>query len=117
LDLHFDYGKSYIRDDARADLEWNAAALKSILTDFPNVELLIEGHSDGRGSAEYSLGLGDWRAEATRDWLVRLGVPGDRLKLISYGSERPLCTESNESCWQKDRRTHIAAALSFLATR
>jgi peptidoglycan-associated lipoprotein len=117
LDVYFDHDKSYIRDDERAGLVRNAAALKAILTDFPNAQLLIEGHSDDRGSAEYSLGLGDWRAEATKDWLVRLGVPGDRLNLISYGSEQQSCGESNESCWQKERRTHIAAAPPSLAAR
>jgi peptidoglycan-associated lipoprotein len=117
LDVHFDYDKSSIRDDARAVVERNATALKSILTDFPDAEVLIEGHSDARGSAEYSLGLADWRAEATRDWLVKLGVPGDRLQLISYGSEQQLCGEPDEACWQKERRTHIAAAPSVLATR
>ncbi|HTS65559.1 MAG TPA: OmpA family protein [Candidatus Acidoferrales bacterium] len=107
-DAYFDYDKSDIRPDARDALTRDASALKSILGDFPNASIVIEGHCDERGSAEYNLGLGDRRATAAKDFLVGLGVPGDRLKTISYGKERPQCTESNESCWQKNRRAHFA---------
>jgi len=107
-DAYFDYDKSDIRSDARDALTRNAAALKSILADFPNASIVVEGHCDERGSAEYNLGLGDRRASAAKDFLVSLGVPGDRLKTISYGKERPQCTEQNESCWQKNRRAHFA---------
>jgi peptidoglycan-associated lipoprotein len=107
-DAYFDYDKSDIRSDARDALTKNAAALKSILADFPNASIVIEGHCDERGSAEYNLGLGDRRATAAKDFLVGLGVPADRLKTISYGKERPVCTESNESCWQRNRRAHFA---------
>src|SRR5215471_2456348 len=107
-DAYFDYDKSDIRSDARDTLTRNAAALKSILADFPNASIVVEGHCDERGSAEYNLGLGDRRASAAKDFLVSLGVPGDRLKTISYGKERPQCTESTEACWQKNRRVHFA---------
>ena len=107
-DAFFDYDKSDIREDARATLTRNADALKSILTDFPNATIAVEGHCDERGSAEYNLGLGDRRGTAAKDFLVQLGVPADRLKTISYGKERPVCTESNESCWQRNRRAHFA---------
>jgi len=107
-DAYFDYDKSDIRSDARDALTRNAAALKSILADFPSASIVVEGHCDERGSAEYNLGLGDRRASAAKDFLVSLGVPGDRLKTISYGKERPQCTEQNESCWQKNRRAHFA---------
>ena len=107
-DAYFDYDKSDIRGDARDVLTRNAAALRSILTDFPSASIVVEGHCDERGSAEYNLGLGDRRATAAKDFLVGLGVPGDRLKTISYGKERPQCTEQNESCWQKNRRAHFA---------
>ena len=107
-DAYFDYDKSDIRSDARDTLTRNAAALKSILADFPSASIVVEGHCDERGSAEYNLGLGDRRASAAKDFLVSLGVPGDRLKTISYGKERPQCTEQNESCWQKNRRAHFA---------
>jgi len=107
-DAYFDYDKSDIRADAREVLTRDANALKSILNDFPNASIVVEGHCDERGSAEYNLGLGDRRATAAKDFLVGLGVPGDRLKTISYGKERPQCTESNESCWQRNRRAHFA---------
>lgn len=107
-DAYFDYDKSDIREDARATLTRDADALKSILADFPNAVIAVEGHCDERGSAEYNLGLGDRRATAAKDFLVQLGVPGDKLKTISYGKERPVCTESNESCWQRNRRVHFS---------
>jgi peptidoglycan-associated lipoprotein len=108
-DAYFDYDKTDIRTDAGSVLTRNATALKSILTDFPNASIVLEGHCDERGSAEYNLGLGDRRASAAKEFLQGLGVPADRLKTISYGKERPQCTEQNESCWQKNRRVHFAA--------
>jgi peptidoglycan-associated lipoprotein len=109
LDAYFDYDKTDIRSDASAALSKDAAALKTILADFPNASIVIEGHCDERGSAEYNLGLGDRRASAAKEFLQGLGVPADRLKTISYGKEHPQCTEQNESCWQKNRRAHFAA--------
>lgn len=108
-DALFDYDKSDIREDARAILTRNADALKSILQEFPDAVIMVEGHCDERGSAEYNLGLGDRRATSAKDFLVQLGVSGDKLKNISYGKERPQCTESNEACWQKNRRAHFSA--------
>jgi peptidoglycan-associated lipoprotein len=108
-DAYFDYDKSDIRDDARAALTKDADALKSILQDFPSAAITVEGHCDERGSAEYNLGLGDRRATAAKDFLVQLGVSADRLKTISYGKERPACSESNEECWQRNRRAHFSA--------
>ena len=107
-DAYFDYDKSDIRSDAQSALQQDAAALKSILADFPNATIVVEGHCDDRGSAEYNLGLGDRRASSAKDFLVQLGVPADRLKTISYGKERPQCTDENESCWQKNRRAHFS---------
>ena len=107
-DAYFDYDKSDIRGDARDVLTRDAAAIKSILADFPNASIVVEGHCDERGSAEYNLGLGDRRASSAKDFLVQLGVPADRLKTISYGKERPQCTEADESCWQKNRRAHFS---------
>ncbi len=107
-DAFFDYDKSDIRSDAQSILTQDATALKAILADFPGSSIVIEGHCDERGSAEYNLGLGDRRATAGRDFLQQLGVPADRLKTISYGKERPQCTESDESCWQKNRRVHLS---------
>ena len=108
-DAYFDYDSSDIREDARNALTRDADALKAILRDFPNNSLVVEGHCDERGSAEYNLGLGDRRATAAKEFLAQLGIPADRLKTISYGKERPQCTDSNEACWQKNRRAHFAA--------
>jgi len=105
-DVYFDYDKSDVREDSRNLLQQNAEALKSILRDSTGT-VVVEGHCDERGSAEYNLGLGDRRSTSARDFLVQLGVPADRLKVVSYGKERPQCTESNESCWQKNRRAHF----------
>jgi peptidoglycan-associated lipoprotein len=108
-DAFFDYDKSEIREDARATLQRNTEALKAILRDFPNAVIALEGHCDERGSAEYNLGLGDRRATAALEFLVQVGIPGNRLRTISYGKERPQCTDSNEDCWQRNRRVHLSA--------
>jgi peptidoglycan-associated lipoprotein len=107
-DAFFDYDKTDIRSDASSTLTQDAAALKSILSDFPGASIVIEGHCDERGSAEYNLGLGDRRASSAKEFLQGLGVPADRLKTISYGKERPQCTEQSEACYQKNRRVHFA---------
>jgi peptidoglycan-associated lipoprotein len=108
-DAYFDYDKSDLREDARAVLTQNADALRKILADFNEAAITIEGNCDERGSAEYNLGLGDRRATAAKEFLVQLGVGGDKLKTISYGKERPICTEHDEECWQKNRRDHFSA--------
>jgi peptidoglycan-associated lipoprotein len=107
-DVYFDYDKSDVRGDARDVLNRNVTALKSILADFPSSSIVLEGHCDERGSAEYNLGLGDRRSSSVKEFLVQLGIPDNRLKTISYGKERPVCNESDESCWQKNRRVHFA---------
>jgi peptidoglycan-associated lipoprotein len=109
-DAFFDYDKSDIREDARATLTGDADALKRIFSEFPSATITMEGHCDERGSAEYNLGLGDRRSTAAKDFLVSLGVPADRLKTISYGKERPVCTDHNEDCWQKCRHVHFVAS-------
>lgn len=106
-DVYFDFDKSDVREDARNTLTQNADKLKAIFSEYPTGTLTIEGHADERGSAEYNLGLGDRRAIAAKDFLVQLGVSADRLKTLSYGKERPQCTDNNESCWQKNRRAHF----------
>jgi peptidoglycan-associated lipoprotein len=107
-DAYFDYDKSDVNAEGRDILTRNAAAIKSILSAFPNASIVVEGHCDERGSAEYNLGLGDRRASSAKDFLVQLGVPADRLKTISYGKERPQCTEAGEGCYQKNRRAHFS---------
>jgi peptidoglycan-associated lipoprotein len=108
-DVYFDFDKYDIREDARSQLSRNADALKSILAEFPNATITLEGHCDERGSAEYNLGLGDRRATAVQDFLAQLGVDTRRLRTISYGKERPQCTEQTEECWQLNRRVHFSA--------
>ncbi|HLH43747.1 MAG TPA: OmpA family protein [Bryobacteraceae bacterium] len=109
-DAYFDYDKSDIRDDARQALTRDADLLKRIFASDPTFNVVLEGHCDERGSAEYNLGLGDRRASSAKDFLVQLGVPGDRIRTISYGKERPVCTEANEECYQRNRRAHLAPA-------
>jgi len=108
-DAFFDYDGVTIRDDARAALLADADSLKRIFNDFPNATINVEGHCDERGSAEYNLGLGDRRASSARDFLVQMGVPAAKLRTISYGKERPQCTEADETCYQKNRRVHLSA--------
>jgi len=110
LDAYFDYDKATLRSDAQTALNKNSAALKSLLQEFPNTKFLVEGNCDERGSAEYNLALGDRRAAAAKEFLAQIGVPTDRLMTISYGQERPVCTDHNEDCWQKNRRAHLTAS-------
>jgi peptidoglycan-associated lipoprotein len=72
-----------------------------------SVRISVEGHADERGSGEYNLALGDRRANAVKSYLVNLGVATDRINVVSKGKESPFCTESNESCWQQNRRGHF----------
>jgi peptidoglycan-associated lipoprotein len=108
-DAMFDYDGNTIRADAQQALNKDADALKKIFTDFPTGSVIVEGHCDERGSAEYNLGLGDQRASSAKAYLVQLGVSGDRLKTVSYGKERPQCTEANDDCYQRNRRAHFSA--------
>jgi peptidoglycan-associated lipoprotein len=98
--IHFDFDKSFIREDAKPIL----AKVADYLQKNQGAKVLIEGHCDERGTAEYNMALGDRRATSAKKYLVGLGVNADRLSTISYGKERPLCTEHNETCWQKNRR-------------
>jgi peptidoglycan-associated lipoprotein len=102
-DIHFEFDRYAIRPQDRQVLDADARWLKSNGRDL----LLIEGHCDERGTAEYNLALGDRRARAAMDYLVAQGVAGQRITIISYGKERPLCTEHNEACWAKNRRAHF----------
>lgn len=102
-DVFFDYDKSDIRDDARAPLQADAEWLKR----WPSTRIVVEGHCDERGTAEYNLALGERRGGAVKDYLVSLGVPADRVVVVTKGKESPFCMESNESCWQQNRRGHF----------
>jgi len=105
-DAYFDLDKSDLRDDARNALTKDAEFLRS----YPQAHISIEGHCDERGSTEYNLGLGQRRAEAAKNFLISLGISGDRIETTSWGKERPFCTEHNEECWQQNRRAHFVLA-------
>ena len=102
-DIYFDYDKYDVRAADQGSLQGDAQFLQQ----HPNIHITIEGHADERGSTEYNLALGTNRADAVKNALIQAGVGGDRVKTISYGKEKPFCTESNESCWQQNRRGHF----------
>ncbi len=102
-DIHFDFDKYDIRPGDAKILDANAAWLKQN----DNMLVLIEGHADERGTNEYNLALGERRAKAAMNYLVAQGVQANRITIISYGEERPLCTEKNEACWARNRRAHF----------
>ncbi|HEX4995409.1 MAG TPA: peptidoglycan-associated lipoprotein Pal [Methylomirabilota bacterium] len=101
-DVFFDFDKYDIRAGDAKVLDTNAAWLKT-----NNSLVLIEGHCDERGTNEYNLALGERRAKATMNYLVGQGVQANRITIISYGKERPTCTEHSEACWAKNRRSHF----------
>jgi peptidoglycan-associated lipoprotein len=109
-DAYFDYDRHALRPDAQQALRGNSTELRNILKDYPDYKLTIEGYCDERGSAEYNIGLGDARAKAAKDYLVQVGIPDGQLAVLSYGKEKQVCQEHDESCWQKNRRVHIVAA-------
>lgn len=102
-DAYFDTDKSDLRPDARDALTKDAEFLRS----YPDVRISLEGHCDERGSTEYNLGLGERRADAAKNYLVSLGIAANRIDTVSWGKERPFCTEHDESCWQQNRRAHF----------
>jgi peptidoglycan-associated lipoprotein len=110
LDAYFDYDKADLRTDAQTALNNDSSELRSLLKEFPNTKFVVEGNCDERGSAEYNLALGERRAKAAEEFLVQIGVPAVRLTTISYGQERPICTDHDENCWQKNRRAHLSAS-------
>lgn len=102
-DAYFDYDKYDLRQADTSTAEQDAAFLKS----HSGMKILIEGHCDDRGSAEYNIALGQNRAGSLKKALTNDGVDASRVRIISYGKEKPFCTEENESCWQQNRRDHL----------
>jgi peptidoglycan-associated lipoprotein len=102
-DIYFDYDKYDVRTGEQGSLQGDAQFLQQ----HPSIRITIEGHCDERGSTEYNLALGTNRADSVKNALIQAGVGGDRIKTISYGKEKPFCTESTESCWQQNRRGHF----------
>ncbi len=103
-DIFFDFDKYDIRADAQATISKDA----SYLVSHPDVKFVIGGYCDERGSDEYNLALGQNRADAAKNALVTAGVAADRIRVVSYGKEKPFCTESTEACWQLNRRAGFA---------
>jgi peptidoglycan-associated lipoprotein len=98
--VHFDYDKYAVLDTDKATLQRQAAWLAK----FPSIKVTVEGHADERGTREYNLALAARRANAVKEYLVSIGVSSGRIETISYGKEKPICTDSNESCWAQNRR-------------
>jgi peptidoglycan-associated lipoprotein len=105
-DAYFDLDRADIKGDARTALTKTGEFLRS----YPQIKVMIEGHCDERGSTEYNLALGDRRAQSAKEFLVSLGIAADRMQTVSYGKEKPFCTQSNEDCWKQNRRAHFAMA-------
>jgi len=102
-DAFYDFDRSDLREDARTSLARDAGWLKN----YVSVQVLLEGHCDDRGTEAYNLALGERRADAARQYLEAMGIPSDRLKTVSYGKEKPFCSQDDENCWQENRRAHF----------
>jgi len=102
-DIFFDFDKSQIRNDGREILQEDGQLLRN----HPDMKIKIEGHCDERGTVEYNLALGNRRAEAVKHYLMNLGVDAARISVVSYGKEKPFCSEQNEACYKKNRRGHF----------
>lgn len=102
-DIYFEFDRYDIREDAKPVLKTVADYLRKNTS----YKILVEGHCDERGTSEYNLGLGDRRAKSVKDYLISLGVPSARTETISYGKEKPVCSEPTEDCWAKNRRGHF----------
>lgn len=102
-DVLFDFDKYDVKETYHPAMK----AIAAWMTKNSGARLSVEGHCDERGTNEYNLALGDRRAKAVRDALVALGVASSKIDLISYGEEKPVCTEQTEDCWAKNRRAHF----------
>jgi peptidoglycan-associated lipoprotein len=105
-DVWFDYDKSDIRSDQATTAEVDG----SFLLQHPSIKVVLEGHCDDRGSEEYNLALGTSRAESLKRSLLQQGISEERIKTMSYGKEKPFCTQANEQCWQQNRVDHLTMA-------
>jgi peptidoglycan-associated lipoprotein len=102
-DIYFNYDAADVRPDQQAALQGDIDFLKQ----HSGIKITIEGHCDERGSTDYNIALGDSRANAVKAALTQGGITADRIQTLSIGKERPFCTESNEQCWQQNRRGHF----------
>ena len=102
-DAYFEFDKSDLQEAARTALDADA----KLLRDHPKADIRIEGHCDERGTVEYNQALGDRRARAAQDYLEAAGASASQIETISYGKDRPFCTEHEESCWARNRCDHL----------
>ena len=98
--VRFDFDRADLSEEARATLQKNAEWMQR----WTSTRINVEGHADSRGTSEYNLALGERRATAIRDYMTSLGIDAARINTVSYGEERPVCTEEAESCWSQNRR-------------
>jgi peptidoglycan-associated lipoprotein len=105
-DVYYEYDSAELSLEAKQVLAANAR----FLNEHPVFEVTVEGHCDERGTAEYNLALGERRASAAREYLTRLGVDGGRLRTLTFGEERPACTEPDEGCWSQNRRSQMVVS-------
>ncbi|HKD04582.1 MAG TPA: OmpA family protein [Bryobacteraceae bacterium] len=108
-DAYFDYNRHTLREDAVKALNDDSKELATIMSQYPDYKLQVQGYCDERGSAEYNMALGEARAKSAKDYLVSVGVSSNQLSTISFGKEKQLCDEHDEACWAKNRRVHIVA--------
>lgn len=102
-DVYFEFDRYDLSEDAKMTIR----EVAEFLTKNRGLKVIIEGHCDERGTNEYNLGLGDRRAQTVKNYLMSLGIPSKSIETVSYGEEKPVCNESNESCWAKNRRAHF----------
>ena len=102
-DPFFAYDSTELSGDARSAIQKNVDWMKR----WTSTKVMVEGHADSRGTNEYNLALGERRADAVRDYMVSLGIPADRITIVSKGEEQPFCSEETEACWQQNRRGHF----------
>lgn len=102
-DIYFDFDQYDIKEDAKPILK----EVASILLKNNKIKVIVEGHCDERGTNEYNLALGEKRANSVKQYLIAMGIPSNRISTVSYGEERPLCSDQTEECWAKNRRAHF----------
>jgi peptidoglycan-associated lipoprotein len=105
-DAYFDYNEASLRPDAKDALSQSAVFLRT----HADINIIVEGYCDERGTTEYNLGLGQKRSDAVKQFLESLGIPANRIATTSFGKEKPFCMEHTESCWQQNRRGHFVKA-------
>jgi peptidoglycan-associated lipoprotein len=102
-DTFFALDSTELSPDSRSAIQKDVDWMKR----WTSTKVMVEGHADSRGSNEYNLALGERRAAAVRDYMVSLGIPADRITIVSKGEEQPFCSEETEACWQQNRRGHF----------